>query len=189
MTIKPIFKGFAVLLLCGMMFSASAASISFDMNTYTESPPNQVAVTIHFDFTDIAMLGGGFNVLYDSSVLEFVSYTQNAAVFSGVGAPQMAASPIGALDSPGNYLGSGLGSFDFFTGINIAGDIGTFVFTVLGAGGDGGCGVTLCLTPVPANPMFNLGGADITDSVFASGITAANIVDPTPVELLRFSID
>lgn len=174
--IAACLKGFAVLLMCGMMYSVNAGSISFDMDTYAETPGNQVNVTIHFDFTDQAMLGGGFNVIYDPSVLEFVSYTRNIGP-----EVQDAASPIGSLQSPGNYLGAGVGTFDFFTGINTAGDIGTFVFNVLGAGGDGGCGATLCLTPVDTNPMTSLDGQDVTVEVFSNGITASTILNSNGV--------
>ena len=161
----------------GITLSANANSISFDMDPYLANPQEQVAVTIYFDFTDFGMFGGGFNVIYDANVLEFVGYTQ--VVFSGPGAPQVGASPLGALASPGNYLGAGVGTFEFLNGISTIDIVGTFLFNVLGGGGDGGCGATLCLTPVGINPMVTLGGSDITNEVFANGLSAANVLTDT----------
>jgi len=166
-----------------LISGANAASISFDMDTYIANPGEQVAINVNFDFTDLPAFGGGFNVIYDANVLQFSSYTQ--ASFSGIGAPQPGASPLGMLSSPGNYLGAGVGSFDFFTGINTAGTVGTFTFLVLGADGDAGCGATLCLTPVATNQMVSLGGLDITDDVFANGISAAQVV-PVPAAAWLF---
>lgn len=174
MTINMIFKTFVAILLSTIMLNANAASISFDANTYLADPPNQISVTVNFDFIDNPAFGGGFNVIYDASVLGFISYTQ--AVFAGPGAPQVGASPLGNLVSPGQYLGAGVGSFEFFNGINTAGPIGEFVFEVLGAGGNAGCGSTLCLTSVAGNPMFGLSGQNITSEVFSNGVTAASIM-------------
>ena len=149
-------------------------NISFDSDTYIPDLSNQISVIVNFDFTADPAFGGGFNVIYDDTVLQFVSYTQ--AIFAGGGAPQLGnASPLGTLDSPGNYLNAGVGTFEFFTGINTAGEIGTMLFDVIGSGGDAGCGATLCLTPVVSNPMFNLGGVNITSDVFANGIFAASV--------------
>jgi hypothetical protein len=154
--------------------SVNAAKISFDSNDYLGVINNNINVDVLFDFTDNPAFGGGFNVLFDTSILEFVSYTQ--ATFSGAGAPQTPASPIGALASPGNYLNAGVGSFEFFNGINTAGTVGSFIFKVIGNTPlVGNCGAALCLTSVGNNQMFNLLGQNITNEVFSNGITAANV--------------
>lgn len=176
-------KSIAGLVLVLIAAGAKAASLSFDMAGYSAQAGSQLSVTVSYDFTDIPSTGGGFNVLYDDSVLEFVSYT--VAPGSGainVGDHATSASPAGMLDSPGNYLNAGIGTFEHALGIYTSGAIGTFVFNVLGAGGDGGCGATLCLTPVPTYPMYSLGQQDITAAVFANGITEANVV-PIPAAL------
>ncbi len=163
------------LLFATCVCGANAASIGFDDSSYSGN--SSVTVNVLFDFVDTPAFGGGFNLLFDSAVLEFVSYTQ--AIFSGSpGTPQFGlASPIGDLINPGEYLGAGVGTFEFFTGINTAGTIGTFLFNIIGSapGGTPPCGATLCLTPVSLNPVVSLVGDDISADVFANGIAAANV--------------
>lgn len=181
MTIKPLTKVLAALALGLSMMGANAASIGFDQSLYIANPGDEIAVTINYDFTDTAIFGGGLNVIYDASVLQFISYTP--ATWGGTGEPQSgAASPVGALTADGAYEGIGIGTFDF-NGINTAGQIGTFQFLVLGAGGDAGCGQTLCLTPVePANPFGSTTGQNLNPIVFdpnGDSVLGATVV-PVP---------
>lgn len=181
MTIKPFLKAIAAMAVSGMMFNASANSISFDMGEYM-AQDGTVTVTINYDFSDFAMFGGGFDVLYDSSVIEFVSYEQ-APLPADAQAP---ASPVGALAAPGAYEGAGIGTFDFFTGMTSTGVIGTFTFTQidLAGGGDAGCGFTLCLTPNAVNPLVSLAGADVSLDILGGGSNVTAVPVPAAVWFL-----
>ena len=192
MTIKPFYKALAALMVSGMMFGANANNISFDQAQYTVNPGDAVQVTVTYDFTDFAMFGGGFNLIYDASTLTFVDYARTD--FDVMGAdlpPQNAASPTGGLDSAGNYLGAGIGTFDFFNGLLASGVIGVFTFIYDGPPTEGGfgtpCGSQLCLMPnVPQNPMVSLAGGDVTADIFGdpNAIYAANVPVPAAVWFL-----
>lgn len=153
---------------------ASANMISLDSASYSGIQGEQINVDINYDFTDFAMFGGGFNLNYDTGILAFVSYTQ--ADYSGTDI-EAAASPIGGLSGAGDYQGAGIGTFDFLSGSNSAGLVGTFVFNLLSDIGVGGttCGSALCLTPNGFNPMVSLVGQVVDTEVFAAGISAANV--------------
>ncbi|MEM7082652.1 MAG: VPLPA-CTERM sorting domain-containing protein [Pseudomonadota bacterium] len=177
MTIKPFIKAIAALAVSGMMLSASANSVGFDAMDY-DGTAGTVSITLTYDFTDFAMFGGGVDIIYDSNAIEFVSYTQ-ADLPADAQAP---ASPVGALDGAGTYAGVGIGTFEFFNGMTSAGNIGTFVFNVLG-GTDAGatpCGMTLCIVPNAINPFVSLAGQDVTADLLSAGISGANVVVPVP---------
>lgn len=176
MTIKPFIKAIAALAVSGMMLSASANSVGFDAMEY-DGTQGTVSITLQYDFTDFAMFGGGVDIIYDTTALQFVSYTQ-ADLQSDA---QAAASPEGMLAAPGMYEGAGVGTFEFFNGMTSAGDIGTFVFSVIGAGdGSTPCGMTLCLQANAINPFVSLAGQEVTADLLAAGNSAAAVVVPVP---------
>ena len=125
MTFTSFVKASAVLTVSAVMYSVSANSVGLEQVEY-DGNINQVSVTLTYDFTDFAMFGGGLDIIYDPNSIEFVSYTQADPLPFDAQAP---ASPVGELTTPGLYSGAGIGTFEFFNGINSAGDIGTFVLT------------------------------------------------------------
>lgn len=159
-------------------FSVNAFNISFAQSAYQQQPGDLFEVIVTYDFTDLPTFGGGFDVYYDTTVLEFVSYVR--ADYEALGlTPVTSATPVGELTAPGEYTGAGLGMFKFpFTGINDAGPIGSFEFLVIGTPGitaDTPCGASLCLTPTITNPWFSLAGNIISDEVFSQGISQAQV--------------
>lgn len=179
MTIKPFIKAIAALAVSGMMLSASANSIGFDAMEY-DGTSGQVSITLQYDFTDFAMFGGGVDIIYDANAIEFVSF-ERAPLPADAQAP---ASPDGSLTAPGEYTGVGIGTFEFFSGMTSAGDIGTFIFNVLGATDAGAtpCGMTLCITPNATNPLVSLAGQTVSDELIMNGIGGATVTAaPIPV--------
>ncbi len=145
-------------------------------------------IDVDYDFTEFAMFGGGANIVYDTNVLEFVSYTR-ADLPSDAQGP---ASPIGGLDSPGLYTGFGVGTFDFFNGMTSAGTIGTFVFNVIGdpSGNFMGCGGddfdailqgSICVTPNVENPFVSLAGNIVDVDIFTGPGAYIPPENPVPV--------
>ncbi len=176
MTIKPFIKAIAALAVSGMMLSASANSVGFDSMEYDGSA-GTITVVLTYDFTEFAMFGGGVDIIYDTNVLEFGSYTHQALDNLDAQAP---ASPPGELTEPGTYAGVGIGTFEFFTGMTSAGNIGTFVFNVIGATAGGApCGFDLCVQ-ANANDWVSLATDNVTDVLLATGIGGANVA-PVPV--------
>ncbi len=178
MTIKPA-KIFGALLLMGVMAGANAASISL----VATSPVTDVGAgdTVSFDivmdFTDIPTLGGGFDVVFDSSALQFESF-----VSAGLGDPAFGREPDifdGLLESA---------AFADFNGLSGPALVATVTFTALptivgssaivstqGTMGDGGPFVSAIdfvslidvdynsievvgVVPLPAAAWFMIGG-------------------------------
>ncbi len=169
----------AEFLMAALTFSCAtdvlANNISFEQASYSGAAGTELSVTLTYDFTAYNMFGGGLNLIYDPTAIQFVSYTQ-AEYAGGFIGPEPAASAVGELASPGNYLGMSLGTFDHAFGISDSGDIGTFVFVLLGNGvSTTPCGATMCLTPVAINPFVSLSGQDVSDQIFSNGVSAANI--------------
>ena len=180
MRIKSIIKMFAVLILSSVTLNASANSVGFDASRYVANT-GQIVVRLTYDFTDFAMFGGWVNIAYDPNAIEFVSYTRSPLPPNA----QSPASPLGQLTEPGLYSEVGVGTFELFTsGITTAGDIGTFVFNVLGPTDAGAtfCGATLCIAPNPNYPFASLAGDIVTTEVIANGISRAYVV-PLPAAM------
>ncbi len=163
----------SLLVVSAASANAQANNVSFDQALYSGSVGIQINVTVSYDFTSFIMFGGGFDLIYDPEALEFVSYTQ-APLAPDAEAP---ASPIGYLESPGNYIGAGVGTFEGFFRITSANDFGTFVFVLLGDSSilTTPCGMTLCLTPTAFNPMTDLAGNIVDQEIFSNGISAATV--------------
>ena len=159
------------------MCNAHANSVGLEQVEYT-SNFDQVIVALVYDFTDFAMFGGGLDIAYDHNSIEFVSYTQAPLPADA----QAAASPVGELTEPGLYSGVGIGTFDFFNGMTSAGEIGTFVFNILGPFDSGvmPCGLAMCLLPNAINPFISLAGEDVTEELIANGSNSTGAV-PIPV--------
>jgi len=152
--------------------------VGFDAAAYNGSG-GTVSVSIVYDFTVFAMFGGGIDVIYDSTVLEFVSYTQADLPIDA----RPEASPVGMLTAEGTYTGAGIGTFEFFSGMTSAGTIGTFVFNIVGVGDfDTPCGATLCLEVNAINPFVSLAGADVSVDLLNAGVSSLSFSTvPFPV--------
>jgi len=162
----------AVFIAC----KAQANSISLEFTGFVEG--DQARFVVNYDFSEFAMFGGGIDLVYDTTVLEFVSFTQNELPFDA----QAPASPFGQLEFPGLYAGFGIGTFDFINGMNSVGTIGTFIFNVSGglvsdtftACGPGNADPfiftinTICVTPNEINPMVSLAGDVVNDQLFTN---------------------
>lgn len=173
---KLLTKTAAITAVSAVMASASANSVGFTQSIYVASAPT-IEVTVAYDFSDFAMFGGGLDLVYDSSALEFVSFTQ-AELASDA---QAAASPVGLFAKPGLYQGFGVGTFEFFNGMTSAGDMGTFVFNLVSSPSlNTPCGELLCLVPNAINPFVSLDGVEVSDLLLDNGISAAAIFIPVP---------
>lgn len=175
MRIKIVLQTLAATILSSFALNASANSISFDLPEFVNN--GQLSITVNYDFTEFAMFGGGFDVLFDNTALAFVSYEQ-APLPADAQAP---ASPIGALTGDGLYSGAGIGTFDFFNGMTSAGAVGTFVFDIVGYGGDAGCGNVICLARNPVNPIVSLAGEDVTDEILVNSPFPLHVPVPAAI--------
>lgn len=163
----------AALLSCLPAWTAHANSVGFSSSTY--APDNgQLIVTVVYDYSDFAMAGGGFDLLYDPESLEFVSYT------AAPRQPDVMWTYGGTVDEPGIVYGIGH-STKFFNGITSSGEFGTIVFNVLSTPvGDPGCdGFQLCLVPTIFNPFVTLSGNLVTDEILADAY-AQVVTVPAP---------
>jgi hypothetical protein len=134
MNIKSITKP---VLLAGLLITggsnAQAASISLNPLTSNVQVGSSFSVELLMDFSDEATLGGGLDVLYDSSFAMFNSFsfdssflplTDPAFTCPGAGA----CPPINTLNSVANI------AFGNFSGIGGIFTVGTLDFTAVAAG-------------------------------------------------------
>jgi hypothetical protein len=179
-------KIIATLTLTMLLISeAHANMIAFDEATYSGSAGDTITVTVNYDFTSYSMFGGGLDLLFDSNVVGFKSFNQNLPSDA-----DPVVSPVGALAGD-LYGGFGIGTFDFFNGMNSAGIFAIFEFELLAPPASGApatlCGEVLCLYPNSINPLVSLAGAVVSADFFSAGFLGAAVevlVDPsgpTPV--------
>jgi len=121
MRIKLLLKFTTVMLLLGMMSNANAVSLSLDPSNDVAAPGDTVSFDILYDFTADPTLGGGFDVFFDDSVLDFVSWTNTCNL--GACDPGFSRDPD---ISAGLLSGIAFGNFGGLT----AGLLGTLVFGV-----------------------------------------------------------
>lgn len=124
--------------------NANAASIALSPSFNTGAPGDTVLFDILYDFTDESTIGGGIDVFFDDSVLNFVNYT-----WSGVGDPGFARSPDVL---PGELNGIAFG--DFF-GISSAGLVGTLEFAIDAAASAGFTSLFTAANDFPAGPFVS----------------------------------
>lgn len=169
-----LFSKFVAVVFVGLTAAnANANSVGFDLPEVTgEGPSLTLRVTVNYDFTEFAMFGGGLDIRYDTTALEFVAYIPAALSFDA----QPAASPVGELTSLGEYTGFGVGTFEFFNGMNSQGEIGTFVFNFVALNtGATPCGSLICLTGNAINPFVSLAGADVTEQLLNNGLSTVDV--------------
>ncbi|MEM7082651.1 MAG: VPLPA-CTERM sorting domain-containing protein [Pseudomonadota bacterium] len=165
-------KALGALVASGLMVTASANSIGY---TGSFTAGGGLTINVTYDFSEFAMFGGGLDLYYDPNAIEFVSYTQAALPADA----QAAASPAGVLVGPGLYEGFGIGTFEFFNGMTSVGDMGSFVFNILGGTDPSAtpCGTTICIVGNPVNPFVSLAGEDVTAVLLGDGISIGITAD------------
>jgi hypothetical protein len=120
------------LLLAALSSAASAATVSLAPATQSVAPGDPVVLTLGFDFTGDPTLGGGVDVFYDPTVLDFVSFVfgTRAGLDPGYNrAPDDKAGPGGV--ALGELDGLGFGNFAGLTG---PGTVGQLNFLAIGPG-------------------------------------------------------
>jgi hypothetical protein len=113
----------AALLFCG---SASAAGIRFAESALTAVAGETFSVDLLGDFTNDATLGGGLDIGFDGTVIEFLSFDFSTATFTF---------DTDFTRNPDVGVGKAEGlAFGRFAGVDGAGIIGTASFRALQAG-------------------------------------------------------
>jgi len=59
---------------------SSQVSVQLNATSSTRALGEQLVVEIHMESNDIPLIGGGLNINYDTSLLDFVSFTPNPAL-------------------------------------------------------------------------------------------------------------
>lgn len=121
-------RSIACLMAFAMMFSygvANSASISLSPSSQNVALGDPVSFQLTMDFIDDATLGGGLDLFYDDTVLQFVSF----AFDSGLGDdPDLRRQPDVL---PGELDALAFGNFAGLIGPSL---VGTFTFNTLAAG-------------------------------------------------------
>ena len=119
MTIRTLVLKLASAFVLFVAFgTANAASISLSPAYVDGSPGDTFSLDVIMDFSDVTAIGGGFDVLFDSSGVTFVSWAA-----AGVGDPALAREPD-VFDG----LLSGIAVGDFVSGITGVQNLGTLTF-------------------------------------------------------------
>lgn len=112
----------SVLLLIATTGAANAASLSLSPPSADSTLGSLVSFDVIMDFSDVTTIGGGFDIAFDSSALQFVEWAANP-----VGDPGFAREPD-VLDG----LLSGIAVGDFRSGITGVQNLGAVTFRVIG---------------------------------------------------------
>lgn len=168
MSDRARFIALAGLLLAGTVGTAQAATITLTPAAQTVVLGQPVVLTVQMDFTDVATVGGHFSVFYDSTRLDFVSFTFDA----GLG--DDSAFRRAPDDLPGVVEGIGFGDLSGLTGPSTVGQV---AFSSLATGS-----VLLTLgnpTDGSLDPFYDLGSTAIAVSFGSANVE----VVPLPAAL------
>lgn len=113
---------FVMSLFCA---AAQSASISLTPANQNVALGDAVTVQLTMDFSEDATLGGGVDVFYDASILQFVSFVFDAGLG---GDPSFERNPD---ELAGELNGIGFGHFEGLSGPSL---VGTFTFNTLKTG-------------------------------------------------------
>lgn len=122
------YRSIAYLMASAMMLSfgvANSATISLLPMNQNVAFGDTVSLQLTMDFTDDATLGGGLDVFYDDSVLQFVSFTFDAGLGDDIELQRQPDVLTGELDAL---------AFGSFSGLSGPSLIGTFLFNTLSSG-------------------------------------------------------
>ena len=131
MGIKTIVSG--TLLGLSITSMAQAASVSLTPQTNSIAVGDNISIDLMVDFSSEPTLGGGIDVFYDSSRLDFVSFTFDSS-FESLIDPFMSCPSAGICDpisSAGSIENIAFGNFGGIGGTFL---VGTFTFDALSSG-------------------------------------------------------
>ena len=148
---KTVMGSAIVATLVGFGSLAEAATISLSPGHQDKMPGDTVSVVLGFDFTGgTSVLGGGVDVFYNSSVLDFVSFTYNPALAID---PDFSRVPD---DMPGEVNGISFGNFGGLSGTGV---VGTLQFKALVLGQTP---LTMADNNTPAGSFFDVAAKQVT---------------------------
>jgi hypothetical protein len=148
---KSVLCSAVIATLVGFGSLAEAATISLSPGHQDVMVGNVFPVTLSFDFTGgTAVLGGGVDVSYNNSVIDFVSFTYNPALAID---PDFSRAPD---DMPGEVNGISFGNFGGLSGTGV---VGTLQFKALALGQTP---LTLADNNSPAGPFFDVAAKQVT---------------------------
>ena len=136
--------------LAGAMGAAQAVTISASPSSQTVALGDPASLSITLDFTDNPTLGGGFDVFYDSVMLDFVSFVFDLGFVGDL--PFLRRS---GDDLPGEVNGIAFIMADGFTGFSGPAVLGTLTFDTVGVGTSQ---VTMADNDVPPGPFIPIVG-------------------------------
>lgn len=154
----------ALYLTCGQV---QAATISLNPASQSVSLGNQISIQLNMDFSGDPTLGGGVDILYNSSLLSFASFSFDA----GLGDDPLLQRQPDVL--PGTLNGLAFGNFDGLSGPSI---VGTLIFNTIGAGV---ANFTLAENVLPAGGFFSAATFD-QQAVTYSGASVNVTAVPLP---------
>lgn len=125
MTIKFCALLAAIPMLCLISGQVQATTVSLNPLTQNVALGNQVSLQLNMDFSGDPTLGGGVDILYNSSLLSFVSFTFDPGLGDD---PDFQLQPDVLLNE---LNGLAFGSFDGIEGPSL---VGTLIFDTIGAG-------------------------------------------------------
>lgn len=165
MIIKPFLKLASAAVLMGALGTANAASISLTPDSVDAAVGDTVSLDVIMDFSDVTTIGGGFDIVYDSSALSFVAWNPNP-----VGDPSFA-----RLPDISDGLLSGIAVGEFNTGITGVQNLGTVQFEVLALGGE----VSGADTNSPAGPFVDFSTFGVIPVEYNTAVVGSAVI-PVP---------
>ena len=170
---KTVVVSAIVATLVGFGSLAEAATVSLSPGHQDVTQGNAFSVKLNFDFTGgTAVLGGGLDVAYNSSVIDFISFDINPAINSD-------ASFTRVPDDLTNKI-NGI-SFGNFSGYNGTGLIGTLNFKALTPGETS---LTMADNNLPAGAFFDVAGGKVAMNYQNAHVVVNPIPLPAAVWLL-----
>jgi hypothetical protein len=186
MTRRALVTRLVGVMLGGLGLTAQANVISLDPTTITTGPGMQFAVDVHASFEE-ATVGGAFDLFYDATTLEFVSFTFDDDFFNNVADPAFAhfpdhcfvdGAPFGGCEvGDGELNAIGFGSFDGIVGDYL---VGTFIFEALAPGTSA---LTMAVNDAPFEGFFS---AETGLEMFLTYNGAEVVVTPIPAAVWLF---
>jgi hypothetical protein len=181
MTTKKLASVLAAAALWATSFGAQAHVISLDPIAQKVSLGDTFEVDINIFFQE-ATVGGAFDLFYDSTQVEFVSFAFDDFFFNDVSDPAFDhapdncftdGAPFGGCDVGDAELNAtGFGSFDGISGSYL---VGTLVFRAIGAGTSD---LTMATNDAPFGGFFSAETGLPMDVLYNS---AKVVINPVPV--------
>jgi hypothetical protein len=157
----------------GLSGFAEAATISLSPLDQDVVQGDAFGVKLNFDFTGgSAVLGGGIDVFYNSSIIDFVSFTINPAINSDAAFTRV------PDDMTNEINGISFGNFSGYSGTGL---IGTLNFKALAPGETS---LTMANNDLPAGAFFDLVGNKVAMNYQGAHVTVQPIPLPAAVWLL-----